>query len=166
MFLRTVPHSYQGKGCKLCPEDIYGFYRWRCGRNFKKGSFDWKIKGLVPFSVAESDLRATNPPLSPIFSPNILRGRRRLQKGLIRFEIGSSSALLITWLVPFVIIESEWKATIILSTPPISPNISNQKFWDRHFVHCSLKFSKLYLWAGHSPRSLQGKGYKLCPGGI
>jgi hypothetical protein len=31
-------------------------------------------------------------------------------------------------LVPFTITESDWKATNTLSTPTISPNISNQNF--------------------------------------
>ena len=35
---------------------------------WKKGSFDWKFKGLVPFLIVESDLKATNLPLTPIFS--------------------------------------------------------------------------------------------------
>jgi hypothetical protein len=69
MFLRrTLPHRPQGTGCKLCPGGILGFYRKRCHRNFKTGSFDWKFKGLVPFLIVESDLRATNPPLMPTFS--------------------------------------------------------------------------------------------------
>jgi len=31
-------------------------------RNLKKGSFDWKLRGLVPFSLVENDLRANDPP--------------------------------------------------------------------------------------------------------
>jgi hypothetical protein len=32
-------------------------------KNFKKGSFDWKFKGLVVFLIVESDWRATKPSL-------------------------------------------------------------------------------------------------------
>ena len=35
-----------------------------CRINFKKESFDWKLKGLVPFLVVKSDRRAANPPPS------------------------------------------------------------------------------------------------------
>ena len=78
MFLRMTPppHSPQGKGCKLCPGGILGFYRKRCCRNFKNGSFDWKFKGLVPFLIVEIDLRTTNPPIMPTIPPNIFGGLR------------------------------------------------------------------------------------------
>jgi len=36
----------------------------------KKGSFDWKFKGLVPFLIIKRNWRATNLPLMPTFSPN------------------------------------------------------------------------------------------------
>ena len=45
------------------------FYRKQFRRDFKKGSFDWKLKGLGPFLVVESDYRATSP-LTPTISPN------------------------------------------------------------------------------------------------
>jgi hypothetical protein len=41
-----------------------------CRRNFKNGSFDWKLNGLVSCSTIESDWRAINPLLTPTFSPN------------------------------------------------------------------------------------------------
>jgi hypothetical protein len=31
----------------------------------------WKLKGIVPFLIVESDWRGTNPPLTPTISPNI-----------------------------------------------------------------------------------------------
>ena len=31
-------------------------------RNLKKGSFNWKLRGLVPFSLVEKDMRANDPP--------------------------------------------------------------------------------------------------------
>jgi hypothetical protein len=37
--------------------------------NIKKGSFDWKLKGLVLFIIVESGWRATNPPLKSTISP-------------------------------------------------------------------------------------------------
>jgi hypothetical protein len=46
------------------------FYRKRFCRNFKKGSFDWKSKGLVAFLIVECDWRATKPSLTPTISPN------------------------------------------------------------------------------------------------
>jgi hypothetical protein len=46
------------------------FYRKYCRRNFKKSSFDWKLKKLLPFLIVESDWRATSPPFTPTFSPN------------------------------------------------------------------------------------------------
>jgi len=38
-----------------------------CLRNFEKGSFDWKWKGL--FLVVKSDRRATNPSPTPTIFP-------------------------------------------------------------------------------------------------
>ena len=32
-----------------------------CRINFKKGSFDWKLKGLLPFLIVKNDWRANNP---------------------------------------------------------------------------------------------------------
>jgi hypothetical protein len=46
------------------------FYRNLCFRNFKKGSINWRLKGLVPFLIVQSDRRATNSPFTPNFSPN------------------------------------------------------------------------------------------------
>jgi hypothetical protein len=46
------------------------YYRRRFQRYFKKGSYDWKFKELVPFLIVESDLSATSPPLTPTFSSN------------------------------------------------------------------------------------------------
>jgi hypothetical protein len=42
-----------------------------CCRNFKIGSFNRKLKGLVPFVIVEKDWRATNPPFTPNISPNV-----------------------------------------------------------------------------------------------
>ena len=36
-----------------------------CRRNFKKGSFKWKLKGLVPLINFKNSWRATNPPPKP-----------------------------------------------------------------------------------------------------
>jgi hypothetical protein len=44
-------------------------YRKFCCKNFKKGSFDWKLRGILPFLIVEID-RRENPP-TPIISPNI-----------------------------------------------------------------------------------------------
>jgi hypothetical protein len=46
------------------------FYRkfWR--RSCKKGSFNWKLRGLVPFLVVKSDQRVNAPPPTPIILPN------------------------------------------------------------------------------------------------
>ena len=48
------------------------FYRKRYRKNFKKGSFDWKWKGLVPFLIVESDWRATNFLLAPTVPVGLL----------------------------------------------------------------------------------------------
>ena len=52
------------------PWDHIRFYRTRCRRNFKKGSFDWKLKWLVPFLIVECDWKATNTLFTPTISPN------------------------------------------------------------------------------------------------
>ena len=71
MFLRrTLPQNLQGKGFKICPGGIQGFYRKCCRKNFKKGSFGWKLKWLVPFLIVESDWKATSTPSTPTISPN------------------------------------------------------------------------------------------------
>jgi hypothetical protein len=44
------------------------FYRNHCRRNLKKGSFDRKLKWLVPFLIVKNDWRATNP-LSRLLFP-------------------------------------------------------------------------------------------------
>ena len=58
--LLPPPHSPQDNGYKLCPWGIIEnyFYRKHSGRNSKKGSFDCKLKGLVPFLSVLSDQRA------------------------------------------------------------------------------------------------------------
>jgi hypothetical protein len=72
MFLRrTLPHRPQGKGGKLCTGDIKGFCGTHCRRNFKKGSFDWKLNRLVPFFIVQIDWKATNTLSTPTISPNI-----------------------------------------------------------------------------------------------
>ena len=48
-------------------------YKMCCRRNFKKGSFDSKLKWLVPFLVVEFDLKATNTPSMPTIFPNTYR---------------------------------------------------------------------------------------------
>ena len=37
---------------------------------FDKGSFDWKLKGLVPFLIVQSNWRVANPPFTPTISQN------------------------------------------------------------------------------------------------
>ena len=40
-------------------------------RSFKRGSFNWKLRVLVPFLIVESGWRATSPhPTTSIISPN------------------------------------------------------------------------------------------------
>ena len=45
-------------------------YGKNCRRNFKKGSFDWKLNRLVPLLIVESDWMATNPLPTPTLFPN------------------------------------------------------------------------------------------------
>ena len=42
----------------------------RSFKNFEQGSFDWKLKGLVPFLTVESNWRDTYPPPTPTVSLN------------------------------------------------------------------------------------------------
>jgi hypothetical protein len=46
------------------------FYRKHCRKNFKKGSFDRKLKVLVTYLIVGIDWRATIAPLTPTISPN------------------------------------------------------------------------------------------------
>jgi hypothetical protein len=39
-------------------------------KKLQKGSFDWELKGLVPFLLIESVWRVTDPPLLLIIPPN------------------------------------------------------------------------------------------------
>ena len=39
-------------------------------RNFKRGSFDWKLRVVVPFLIVESDWSANSPLPTPTISPN------------------------------------------------------------------------------------------------
>jgi hypothetical protein len=96
------------------PLDHGTSYRRICRGNFEKGSFNWKLEGLVPFSIVESD----------------------------------------------------WKATNTLSTPTISKNTPNQNFeitilFSVVDFHIEMMFSRRTL-----PHSPQGKGCRLCPRGI
>ena len=79
------------------------FYRKCCRRNFKKDSFDWELKGLVPFLIVESD----------------------------------------------------WRATSLLPYAHNSPKHIQSKFWDSHFVQRSWKFWKLGLWGWQPPTVLR-----------
>jgi hypothetical protein len=68
--------------------------------------------------------------------------------------------------VSFLIVESDWKAANTPSTPTISPNASNQNFeiailFKVVDFQIEIMFSRRTL-----PHSPQGKGCKLCPGGI
>ena len=45
-------------------------YRRSCCRNFKKGSFNWKLVWLIPFLIVESDWKATSTPSMPTISRN------------------------------------------------------------------------------------------------
>ena len=68
------------------------------------------------------------------------------------------------WLVTFLIVESDWKATNTPSTSTVYPNTSNQKF-EIAILFNAIEYSGNYI-CEHFPHSLQGKGYKLSPGGI
>ena len=88
-------------------------YRKQSCRNFKKGSFDWKFKGIVSFLIVKSDWRATSPP-----------------------------------------------------TPIIPPNTSNQTFEIAIlFSVADFQIENMFL-RRTLPQNLQGKGFKICPGGI
>ena len=49
------------------PWGAYKVYIESCCRNFKRGSFDWKLK--LPFLIVESEWRVINPLLTPTISP-------------------------------------------------------------------------------------------------
>ena len=90
-------------------------YGMGCRRNFRRGSFDWKLRVLVSFLIVESDWRATSPPpTTPIISPNTSNQN---------FEIA----------ILFSVVDFQIENMLLRRTLP------------------------------HYP---QGKGFKLCPGGI
>jgi hypothetical protein len=65
-----------------------------------------------------------------------------------------------------LIVESDLKATNTPSTPAISPNTSNQNFEIAilfSVVDFPIEIMFLRRTVPHNP---QGKGFKLCPGGI
>jgi hypothetical protein len=82
-------------------------------RNFKRGSFDWKLRVLVPFLIVERDWRTTSPFPRPSFP----------QTSNQNFEIA----------ILFSVVDFQ---------------IENM------FLRRTL------------PHNSQGKGCKLCPGGI
>jgi hypothetical protein len=70
------------------------------------------------------------------------------------------------WLVPFLIVESDRKATNTHSTPTISPNTFNQNF-EIAILFSVVDFQKEIMFSRRKlPHSLQGKGCKLYLGGI
>jgi hypothetical protein len=81
------------------------------------------------------------------------------------FEKGSFDWKL-EWLSPFLIVESDRKATNTPSTPTFSPKTCNQNF------EIVIPFSVVYFLIENMflrrtlPHNPLGKGRKLCPGGI
>jgi hypothetical protein len=70
------------------------------------------------------------------------------------------------WLVPFLIVESDWKATNTPSTPTISPETSNQNF-EISILFSVVDFQIEIIFLRRTLlNSPQGKGCKLDPGGI
>jgi hypothetical protein len=68
--------------------------------------------------------------------------------------------------LPFLIFESDWRATSPLPTPTILPNKSNQNF-EIAILFSVVDFQIEIIFLRRTlPHSLQGKGFKLCPGGI
>jgi hypothetical protein len=68
--------------------------------------------------------------------------------------------------VPFLIVERKWRATSPLPTPIILPNTSNKNFEIAILVSIvDLRIENMFLRRilHHIP---QGKGFKLCLGGI
>ena len=53
----------------FCPLELGTSYGRGRRRNFKRGSFDWKLRVRVPFLIVESDWRATSHPTA-IIPPN------------------------------------------------------------------------------------------------
>jgi hypothetical protein len=69
------------------------------------------------------------------------------------------------WIVPFLIVESDWRATNP-PTPIIPLNTSNQNFEIAIlFSVVDFQIENIFL-RRILPRNPQGKGFKLCPGGI
>jgi hypothetical protein len=69
-------------------------------------------------------------------------------------------------LEPFLIVESDWKATNTPSKPTLYPNASNPNFEIAilfRVVYFQIEIMFLRRTLPHSP---EGKGCKLCPGGI
>jgi hypothetical protein len=53
--------------CKLCPGRISGCYGRNARKNFKEGSFDWKLKVLVQLLKVKRDWRQLTPFPMPLF---------------------------------------------------------------------------------------------------
>ena len=63
----TTPHIRQGKGCKLCPGDIQGFYRKGGSIKFGGGSSVGKFGVLVAFLRVNVIVKQLAPPLTFYF---------------------------------------------------------------------------------------------------
>jgi hypothetical protein len=84
--------------------------------------------------------------------------RRNLEKGSFNWKL--------EWLVPFLIVESDCKATNASSMPIIFRNTSNQNF-EIAILLSVVDFQIGNMFLRRSlPHSLRGKGCKLWPGGI
>jgi len=68
--------------------------------------------------------------------------------------------------VSFLIVKSDWEAANTPSTPTSSRNTSNQNF-EIAILFTVVDFQiEIMFLRRILPHSLQGKGFKLCPGGI
>jgi hypothetical protein len=69
--------------------------------------------------------------------------------------------------VPFLIVESDWRGgQLALPTPIIPPKKSNQNFEIAIlFIVVDFQIENMFL-RRILPHNPQGKGFKLCPGGI
>ena len=130
------PNIPQGKGCKLRPGDIEGIYRRCCRKNFKKGSFDCKLRGLVPFFIVESDWRAINPSLTLTISPNTSHQNFEItimlnvveRFGNYVFDDDNPPPQSSRAKVVIYIVESDRRANTPPPTPIVSPNTFDQYF--------------------------------------
>ena len=81
--------------------------------------------------------------------------RRNFEKSFFDWELEGS--------VPFLIVESDWRATNIPLTPAICANTSNQNF-EITILFNVVQRSENYVFEDDSPQSPHGKGCKICPG--